>query len=56
MVKAEGNEGISKEKATGDARKVCIDCATRSKAEDIEVTRFWLEGRLFPVVDMYELA
>lgn len=32
MEKAEGNEGISKQRATSNARKVCIDYATRSKA------------------------
>ena len=32
MEEPEGNEGISEERATGNARKVCIDYATRSKA------------------------
>ena len=33
MEKAEGNEGISKQRATNNARKVRIDYATRSKTK-----------------------
>ena len=33
MEEAEGNEGISKQRATGNARKVGRDDATRSKAK-----------------------
>ncbi len=33
MAKPKGNEGISEERATGNAIRICIDYATRSKAK-----------------------
>ncbi len=53
MEEPEGDEGISKERATGNARKVCIDYMQHAQKQRYnEVTRFWLKGRLFQVVDM----
>ena len=56
MKKAEGNEGINKQRVTENAGRVRIDMQHAQKQKYNEVRSFWLGGRLSPVLDMYLAA